>query len=339
PTPHLPLPSFKCTTFCARHAKPRTSSLPHTFGPASFSISSSSSYLLLLLLRGKMARTAFVALAVGMIGAANALKVVTPSEGLTVIADRTYTVEWEGTSENNRFEIDLYYCGSYCMEDECGEWVTALCPYGESGCPDNEGDYDIVMPEPMSGTSGSGYKVRVMDVDDEEDADCSDDFYLIGSEEAPKVGDSDGPTIKVTSPAEGDMAEACHEYTIEFDYDNGVGSSVDRFSIDLYKAEGSGDCGTYVTSICDKPSIGCKDSVGDYDVEIPCDTESGEYKVRVGRFEDDSLYACSGAFEIVSKGGDGDSSSDSESKDGDLDSESQDRDSDSSEDMSMSYTF
>lgn len=25
-------------------------------------------------------------------------------------------MEWEGTSENNRFEIDLYYCGSYCME-------------------------------------------------------------------------------------------------------------------------------------------------------------------------------------------------------------------------------
>lgn len=45
-------------------------------------------------------------------------------------------------------------------QDECGEWVTALCPYGEDGCPDNEGDYDIVMPEPMTGTSGSGYKVR-----------------------------------------------------------------------------------------------------------------------------------------------------------------------------------
>lgn len=28
---------------------------------------------------------------------------------------RTYTVEWDGTSEDNRFEIDLYYCGSYCM--------------------------------------------------------------------------------------------------------------------------------------------------------------------------------------------------------------------------------
>ena len=46
----------------------------------------------------------------------------------------------------------------------------------------------------------------------------------------------------------------------QFDYDNGVGSSVDRFSIDLFTSDGTGDCGTYVTSICDKESIGCKDS-------------------------------------------------------------------------------
>lgn len=36
-----------------------------------------------------MARTAFVALACGVLGAANALEVVTPSEGLTVVADRS----------------------------------------------------------------------------------------------------------------------------------------------------------------------------------------------------------------------------------------------------------
>lgn len=45
-------------------------------------------------------------------------------------------------------------------QDDCGEWVTALCPYGEDGCPDNAGDYDITMPEPMSGMDGDGYKVR-----------------------------------------------------------------------------------------------------------------------------------------------------------------------------------
>ena len=53
----------------------------------------------------------------------------------------------------------------------------------------------------------------------------------------------------------------CSLNDLQFDYNNGVGSKVDRFSIDLYRADGgSGDCGTYVTSICDKESIGCKDS-------------------------------------------------------------------------------
>lgn len=40
------------------------------------------------ILLSKMARTAFVALVVGMLGAANSLEVITPSEGLTVVADR-----------------------------------------------------------------------------------------------------------------------------------------------------------------------------------------------------------------------------------------------------------
>ncbi len=93
--------------------------------------------------------------------------------------------------------------------------MTALCPYGEEGCPDNEGDYDIVMPEPMAGTSGGGYKVRVMDIHDEEDADCSDEFYLMASADAPMVGDADGPSLAVTSPAMGDEAMACGEYTVE----------------------------------------------------------------------------------------------------------------------------
>eukprot|EP00752_Nemacystus_decipiens_P013476 g11935.t1 len=243
-----------------------------------------------------MARSGFVAVACAALAAsASALTVVTPSEDLYVVADRTYTVEWTG-ADSGRFEIDLYHCGSMCMEDECGEWVTALCPYGESGCPDNEGDYDIVMPEPMSGTSGSGYKVRVMDVSDESEVDCSDAFTLVASAEAPF--DSEDYSLTVTSPAEGDMAKAGEEYTVEFDYNNGVGSKVDRFDIDLYMAEGTGDCGTYVTSICDKESIGCKDSMGDYDVEIPADTPSGEYSIRVGRFEDKSLYGCSGVFMV-----------------------------------------
>lgn len=39
--------------------------------------------------------------------------------------------------------------------------------------------------------------------------------------------------------------------------------------------------------------------VGDYDVDIPEDTTSGMYKIRVGRFEDEALFGCSGTFEII----------------------------------------
>ena len=47
-----------------------------------------------------------------------------------------------------------------CSQDECGDWVTSLCPYGKSGCQDNEGDYDVVMPEPVAGAgTDPSYKV------------------------------------------------------------------------------------------------------------------------------------------------------------------------------------
>ena len=100
-------------------------------------------------------------------------------------------------------------------QDDCGEWVTALCPYGETGCPDNEGDYDVVLPEPMMGHSGYGYKIRVMDVNDESEVDCSDEFTLLASEEAPDVGDEDGPYLYVTAPTSDDVATAGEEYTVE----------------------------------------------------------------------------------------------------------------------------
>lgn len=39
--------------------------------------------------------------------------------------------------------------------------------------------------------------------------------------------------------------------------------------------------------------------MGDYDVVIPGDVDSGDYKIRVGLFDDDELYGCSGTFAIV----------------------------------------
>lgn len=49
-------------------------------------------------------------------------------------------------------------------KDECGDWVAALCPY-ECGCPDNEGDYGIVMPQPLeSPASGGTFKVGCLPI-------------------------------------------------------------------------------------------------------------------------------------------------------------------------------
>lgn len=58
-------------------------------------------------------------------------------------------------------------------------------------------------------------QVRVADAHDPEVADCSDDFYLMASEEAPEVGDVDGPYLFVTSPKAGDSADAGGVYTVE----------------------------------------------------------------------------------------------------------------------------
>ena len=71
------------------------------------------------------------------------------------------------------------------------------------------------MPEPMTGTSNTGYKIRVADINDEESVDCSELFTLLPSEETSSAGEVGGPALVVTSPMDGDMAEACMEYTVE----------------------------------------------------------------------------------------------------------------------------
>ncbi|CAM9427894.1 unnamed protein product [Ascophyllum nodosum] len=155
------------------------------------------------------------------------------------------------------------------------------------------------MPEPMSGTSNTGYKIRVEDINDEESVDCSEPFTLLPSELTPIAGEADGPVLVVTSPMDDDMAEACMEYTVEWDYDDGFGSAAGRFDIDLFEADGSGDCGTFYATLCDKEEIGCKDTQGDYDITLPCDVNTGEYRIRVGVFDDDSTFGCSGTFTIL----------------------------------------
>ncbi|CAM9225588.1 unnamed protein product [Ascophyllum nodosum] len=250
-----------------------------------------------------MARFALVTLTCAVIGTVGALEVTTPSKGsVYVVAGSTHTVQWEGTGES-RFGIDLFFCGSSCLPDDCGEWVANLCPLGEAGCPDSAGDYDVVMPEPKSGTSNTGYKIRVTDINDEESADCSEPFTLLPSAETTTVGEVNEPTLVVISPMYGDMAVVCMEYTVEWDYDDGFGSPTGHFSIDLFEADGLQDCGTFYSALCDQESIGCKDSHGDYDIAIPCDLNTGEYKIRVGVFDDDSTFDCSDTFTILGSTG------------------------------------
>lgn len=186
---------------------------------------------------------------------------VTNATAVTVAAVFRYLLPCVAYFASFAFSTCYYALTFTSWKDSCGEWVTALCPYGELGCPDEEGDYDVVLPEPLHGTSG-GYKVQVTVVGEEgsSSSGCSDEFFLMASEEAPETGDVDGPYLIVTSPTDDDFAVAGQEYTVEFEYDNGVGSRVDRFKIDLYRAGGSGDCGTWEGNICDKPSIGCKDA-------------------------------------------------------------------------------
>eukprot|EP00903_Cladosiphon_okamuranus_P015454 g14272.t1 len=234
-------------------------------------------------------------------GAFSSLEVVTPAEADIVIANRTYTVEWTGSS-SSRFDIDLYLCDtSYCIEDSCGEFISSLCQYTGEGCPDSDGDYDVILPEPVGG-SGGGYTILVSDRNDDLNYDCSREFYLMASGDAPRVGDVDGPSMEVVSPAAFDELSPGETVTVKFVYDNGVGSTADRFNIDLHIEDGEDACGTKVESLCDEPEIGCKDSEGDYDVTIPPETDAGTYTILVARHETGEPYDCSPSFKIVGNG-------------------------------------
>lgn len=54
----------------------------------------------------------------------------------------------------------------------------------------------------------------MVDIDDEEDGDCSDEFYLMASDEVTTTVSEDY-FLTVTSPESGDVAVAGDEYTVE----------------------------------------------------------------------------------------------------------------------------
>ena len=224
-----------------------------------------------------------------------ALDVISPAGNLTIVSGRTFTVEWLGSGTNTEFSIDLFHGESSSYESGCGVWVASLCPQGGS-CMDETGDHDVIMPHPQPNVSEDGYVIGVKGVYDTEYG-CSSSFRLITEEDIP---DTNEYSLNVTSPVDGDVAIAGEQYTVEWEYLNGVGSSSDRFDIDLYSATGkSGQCGTYEEALCFKSTIGCRDSSGDYLITIPSDVTPGAYRIRVGRFDDESIYDCSGVFTVV----------------------------------------
>lgn len=225
---------------------------------------------------------------------ANGVTVVSPSLHLTVVAGRTFTVEWTNSGDNTEYNIDLFRAGAVGGA-RCGTFVTTLCDEGGL-CADSSGDYDVVIPAPLHDMPRSGY---VIGVRGEKDAayGCSDEFRIVTQEEVPATNEY---SLDVTAPVDGDVAIAGQEYTVQWKYLNAVGSATDRFDIDLFRATGkSGQCGTYAEALCDKSTIGCRDSDGEYFVHIPHDVAPGHYRIRVGRFEDESIFDCSGVFTVV----------------------------------------
>lgn len=224
-------------------------------------------------------------------GHGQAIDVIIPGRDTVAVSGNNLTVDWVNPGNNNRFEIDLYYCGSYCTDEVCGVWVIKLCRYADNGCNGcTEAGCDVILPDPYPGVPSLGYRVGVTGVNDES-LGCSKAFTLLNNEYF----------LAVTSPADGDFAFADDEYTIDFEYANGFMSTTDRFSIELYQATagGHGDCGKYFGSLCKDHLVGCKDSDGNLDVIIPTDVPPGEYRIRVGCFEDEALFDCSGVFHVI----------------------------------------
>ena len=69
---------------------------------------------------------AFIALLTLQFHKVDALPTVeSPEKDLTVVSDRTFTVEWTNSGNNTQFEIDLFHNAT--SESECGTFVTMLC--------------------------------------------------------------------------------------------------------------------------------------------------------------------------------------------------------------------
>lgn len=70
------------------------------------------------------------------------------------------------------------------------------------------------MPEPLGFVSGDGYKVRISEVGSGR-VQCSDDFYLMSTEDSLLHGEPGPASIAVVAPTKEAVAAAGEEYTVQ----------------------------------------------------------------------------------------------------------------------------
>ncbi|CBJ33360.1 Mannuronan C-5-epimerase [Ectocarpus siliculosus] len=110
--------------------------------------------------------------------------------------------------------------------------------------------------------------------------------------------------IVVSTPA--NSKEAGETFGLSFAYTDSGGTTGDLTSFDIElrshdSADATTGCGDEaLASLCTREAAGvCSDSDGSYDVQIPEDAEAGKYSIKIMLADDDSVYACTDAFNVT----------------------------------------
>ena len=96
-------------------------------------------------------------------------------------------------------QTELHSSLLYLQDDDCGFYVADLCDESGSDCVQEDSTAEVVMPEPIAGNSGDGYRVRIAEVGTD-NFRCSQDFCLVSSADAALVGVAGGATMDVVVP-------------------------------------------------------------------------------------------------------------------------------------------
>lgn len=110
--------------------------------------------------------------------------------------------------------------------------------------------------------------------------------------------------IVVSTPA--NSKEAGETFGLAFAYTDSGGTTGDLTSFDIElrshdSADATTGCGDgALASLCTREETGvCSDSDGSYDVQIPEDADAGKYSIKIMLADDDSVYACTNAFNVT----------------------------------------